>query len=261
MSARRLMSLAGLLILVGLSACGGGPSPEPTVAPTRAPAPAEPAEPEGYQGGTVSDGGTITGNITYSGPPVEPEVVTVDKDNEVCGNKIEIAKVETDAAGGLANAVVRITDISSGKPLSELGSGFVLDQNGCMYSPNVLIVPVGEGMTVLNSDGILHNVHTTPFDNPPLNVAQPGTQPEITSEAFTFAELIPVDCDVHKWMHATIVAVDNPYAVKTGADGSYSLSNVPAGTYTIEIWHPELGTQTFTVTVEAGGTATQDAEF
>jgi len=49
--------------------------------------------------------------------------------------------------------------------------------------------------------------------------------------------------------------------VVTGADGSFTLTDVPAGTYRIEIWHQELGTQTFDVTVEAGGTTTQDAEF
>ena len=256
MSRRLLLSLGALLFFVGLAACGGGPAPEPTAV-----SPTEPAEPEGYQGGSVSDGGTISGTITYAGPAVEPEVIAVDKDTEVCGNNIEIAKVQTDASGGLAYAVVRITDISAGKPLSDLGSDFVLDQNGCAYSPSVVIVPVGSGLTVLNSDGILHNVHTTPFDNPPLNVAQPGTQPEITSEPFTFPELIPVDCDVHSWMHATIVAVDNPYAVVTGTDGSYDLTNVPPGTYSVEIWHLELGIQKFQVVVEAGGAAPLDAEF
>lgn len=262
MRVRILLGLSCGLIALAIAACGGAPA-EPTEAPAPPPAaqPTEAPAPEGYQGGPVSDGGTIAGIVSYGGPPVEPEQVTVDQDNDVCGDTIEIERVQTDAAGGLADAVVRITDISSGKPLSELGSDFVLDQVGCRYRPSVVIVPVGQPLTVLNSDGILHNVHTTPFDNPPLNVAQPGTQPEISSDPFTFPEFIPVDCDVHGWMHATIVAVDNPYAVVTGEDGSFTLTDVPPGTYTIEFWHSELGTQTVQVTVEAGATATVDAEF
>ncbi len=256
--------LLGVAILLVAAACGGGEAPAPTSAPEPQPPADQPTEPpaqEGYQGGTVSNGGTISGTISHSGEIVGPVEVEVDKDNEVCGDTIEVLPIVRDGAGGLQDAVVRITDITSGKPLSVLGTEFVLDQKNCVYSPSVLIVPVGSAMTVLNSDGILHNVHTTPFDNAPLNVAQPGTQPEITSDPFTFPEVIPVSCDVHSWMSANVLAVDNPYAVITGPDGSFTLTDVPAGTYTVEIFHPELGTQTMEVTVEAGGAATLDAEY
>lgn len=263
-----LVLIVGLLAIF-LAACGGGgeepAAPAATDAPAEEEEAEEPEEPEaaaeGYQGGPVSDGGSISGKITYAGAPVEPETVAVDQDQEICGESLEIMPVQTDDSGGLANAVVRITDITAGKPLDSLGSEFVLDQQGCRYVPHVLVVPVGETLTVLNSDGILHNIHTTPFDNAPLNVAQPATEPEIMSDPFTFPEFIPVSCDIHGWMNATIVATDHPYAVVTGEDGSFTLADVPPGTYTVEVWHDELGTQTMTVTVAAGETATADMEF
>jgi len=114
---------------------------------------------------------------------------------------------------------------------------------------------------VLNSDAILHNVHTTPFDNPPLNVAQPADKTELQSPIFSVPETIKVGCDVHKWMNATVVVVDNPYAVATGPDGSFTLTDVPAGDYTIEVWHDELGKQTANVKVEEGQEAKVDVEF
>lgn len=260
---RSLLFIATSVFLIFvLAACGG--APQATSVPQATQAPAENTEApaaEGYQGGAVSGGGSISGNVTYSGAAVPAETVEVDKDTEVCGTSIDVVKVQTDASGGLANAVVHITDITSGKPLNSLGSAFELDQKGCIYTPGVVVVPVGSALTVVNSDGILHNIHTTPFDNAPLNKAQPATQPELESDPFTVPEIIPVGCDVHKWMNATIVVVDNPYAIVTGEDGSFTLEDVPAGTYTVEVWHAELGTQTLTVTVEDGGTATADAEF
>lgn len=255
-----------IMLSLLLIACGGGGT-EPTPAPAATEAPAETTEEEpapateGYQGGPVSDGGTIAGTITYSGPVVEPETWEVDKDPDVCGDSIEVASVQTDASGGLANAIVRITDITSGRPLSSLNSEPVIDQKDCAYSPIVVIVPVGQPVTVLNSDGILHNINATPFDNPPVNIAQPGTQTEVMTSQFSIPEIIPLGCDVHPWMSATAVVTDHPYVAVTGEDGSYSLSDVPAGTYTVEVWHPELGTQTMTVTVEAGGTASTNADF
>ena len=258
-----LSTLAILSVL--LAACGGGGGgAQPTSPPAATKPPAAATQPQaagGYQGGAVSNGGAVAGKVTYSGAAMAPETVPVDKDPEVCGTSKEIAKVQTDASGGLANAVIRITDITSGKPLDSLGSQFTLDQKGCIYAPHVVILPVGAALTIVNSDGILHNIHTTPFDNAPLNKAQPGTQKELASDPFTVPEFIPVACDVHKWMNATIVVVENPYAVVTSADGSFSLADVPAGTYQVEVWHGELGSQMLTVTVEAGKTAAADAEF
>ncbi len=263
---KQTLIILGISAILGLllAACGG--DAEPTAAPLATQPPPEieeeaPPTTDGYQGGTVSDGGTIVGTITYSGPPVEPEIIAVDKDPEVCGDTIELSSVQTDASGGLASAVVRLTDITAGKPMASLESQPVIDQKECQYGPSVVIVPTGQALTVLNSDGILHNINATPFDNPPVNIAQPGTSPEVMTGEFTIPEIVPLGCDVHPWMDATLVVTDHPYVVITSEDGSYSLEDVPAGTYEIEVIHSELGSQTITVTVVAGGMATADADF
>ncbi|MGQ0604369.1 MAG: carboxypeptidase regulatory-like domain-containing protein [Anaerolineales bacterium] len=259
---RILTLISSLAILSLLAACGGAAATTPPPAATQPPAAAtQPPAAAGYQGGPVSGGGTISGKITYSGAAVAPEKVAVDKDQAVCGNEVEVVKVQTDASGGLANAVVRLTDIKSGKPLDALGNNFVLDQKACVYIPSVVVVPVGAAVTVLNDDGVLHNIKTTPFDNAPINKAQPGTQKELKLDPFSVPEVIPVGCDVHKWMNATFVVVDHPYAIVTAADGSFTLTDVPAGSYAVEVWHAELGKQTLSVTVEAGQTATLNGEF
>jgi len=67
--------------------------------------------------------------------------------------------------------------------------------------------------------------------------------------------MIPVKCDVHGWMEAYIAVLPHPYFAVTGADGSFTIANLPAGPYVIETWHERYGTQTQNVTVAAQQTA------
>jgi len=62
---------------------------------------------------------------------------------------------------------------------------------------------------------------------------------------------MPLSCDVHAWMNAYVGALEHPYFAVTAAGGTFSLPNLPPGTYTIEAWHEQLGTQEATVTVAA----------
>ena len=57
-------------------------------------------------------------------------------------------------------------------------------------------------------------------------------------------------CDVHGWMHGWLVATDNPYVAVTDNSGNFKLTDVPAGTYTVEVWQEKLGKHTQKVTVK-----------
>jgi hypothetical protein len=67
--------------------------------------------------------------------------------------------------------------------------------------------------------------------------------------------MIPVKCNVHKWMHAYIGVVEHPYFAVTGADGAFELKNVPPGDYTVAVWQEKLGQQTQQVHVAPSTTA------
>ena len=78
----------------------------------------------------------------------------------------------------------------------------VLDQNGCQYKPHVAGVMVGQPFKILNSDGLLHNVHSLPKVNTSFNRAMPGN---VKEAEFTFTRIEPIfkiKCDVHPWMGA-----------------------------------------------------------
>ena len=64
---------------------------------------------------------------------------------------------------------------------------------------------------------------------------------------------------MHKWMSTYLGVLPHPYFGVTGADGAYSLKNLPPGEYVIEAWHEKLGTKTQKVTV--GDKETKEVAF
>jgi hypothetical protein len=136
----------------------------------------------------------------------------------------------------------------------------VLDQKGCMYTPRVLGVMTNQKIRILNSDPTLHNVHALPKKGE-FNVGMPRAGMEI-EKSFTDPEvMVHVKCDVHPWMSGWIGVLPHPFFAVSAADGSWSIPDLPAGTYTIEAWHEKLGTSTQTMTVGEGATLSLDFTF
>jgi plastocyanin len=207
-----------------------------------------------YEGGAVADGGTIVGEVKFQGTAPPPKALEVTKDKEVCAAspKTEESLV-VGAGGGLKNAVVSINGIAKGKPM-DASVKPVLDQKGCQYVPHVLLIPAGAPVDILNSDGILHNIHTYSKKNPPVNVAQPKFKKTI-QQKFDQPEAFEVKCDAHGWMGGWFIITDNPYYAVTDDKGAFKLTDVPPGDYELKVWHEKLGEKTQKVTVAAKGEA------
>jgi plastocyanin len=134
-----------------------------------------------------------------------------------------------------------------------------IDQVGCVYQPRVTGVQVGQGLVFKNTDGLAHNIKAQPAQNRPFNISQP-TSMTSSPQKFNSAEvMVPVKCDIHGWMQSYVGVVDNPYFAVSSDDGSFTLKNVPPGTYTLESWHEKYGTKTQQVTVPPNGSV--DAKF
>jgi plastocyanin len=196
--------------------------------------------PAGAQGG-----GTIVGEVKVSGAAPPPKTIKVNKDAEVCGAEKKIVEVAVGPGNGLAEAVVSVADAKGAKPAKKA----VLDQKGCEFRPSVLVMAPGE-VDILNSDGVLHNIHTFSTANSPINKAQPKFKKTMT-EKFSKPEAIKVQCDAHSWMLGWIYVTENPAAV-TDDKGGFKIENVPAGKHKVEVWHPVLGKQSKEVEVKAG---------
>src|SRR3989441_6275422 len=198
--------------------------------------------PAAYEAITVTDGGTLSGTVTIEGAAPPPAKIEVTKDPEV-GGKEGMKKVApallVGQGGGIANVVVTVK-AAKGKKLEVPATNPVFDQRTCEFHPHVLVFPAGSTIDVMNSDGILHNIHTTGTANPSQNQAQPKFKPKIQIKVEK-PETVSIKCDVHGWMSAYWVATDTPYVAVTDASGSFKIADLPPGDYDVELWQEKLG--------------------
>ena len=197
----------------------------------------------------AASGGIISGRVVFVGDPLAAKKIKVTKDNDKCGAEVTAEDLVVSPDKGIQNAVVSVSGLK-GTPV-KTDTSPTLDQKGCTFRPHILIVPVGTGVDILNSDGVLHNFHTYSNKNPVLNKAQPGFKKKM-SETFAQPEVIKINCDAHPWMSGWIVVTDHPYIDATDNTGAFKIVDVPPGTHTVEVWHETLGKVTKTVTVKAG---------
>ena len=202
-------------------------------------------------GSANAAGGTISGTVKFDGTPPAAKTVEVTKDKEVCGLKPHVNEdLVVGSYGGIANAVVVVKGAKGDmKPAT-----VTFDQKGCRYDPHVLAFPAGSTVKIMNSDGILHNIHTYSTANPSFNAAQPKFKKEM-DKVIDKPEAIKVTCDAHGWMHGWWVATDTPYFAVTDDKGNYTIKDVPAGNYTVEVWQEKLGTADEKADVKDGGSA------
>ena len=218
--------------------------------------------PDSYSAGSVSNGGTISGVVTFEGDVPEMKVLEITKDQAVCGatDKYDESLVVGEG-NALKNTIVYLIDISKGKDFDK-STKLEIDQEGCKFSPHVQIVPVGVRITMLNNDRVNHNVHIFSSINTPVNKQQTKNRKKMPLKAVKKAEgPVSVKCDIHGWMSAWIAYVPHPYFAVTNEKGEFTLEDVPAGDYKLGYWHEACGTNNkapVAVTVAAGGTVTQD---
>jgi hypothetical protein len=216
----------------------------------------------------VTDGGTISGRVTFKGTPPTNTRKLITKDFDICGKgEREIPEVVVSKDGGLQETVVFIRKVDKGKAWAKpKGEEFLLDQKGCRFIPYLQIIPRDETLVVQNSDPVLHNIHVRELigraRRTMFNFGQPKQGQRVPKKIHTIrSNNIKVECEAHDFMHGWMFAAKNPYYAVTKPDGSFSIDQVPPGEYAIHAWHPNLGTKKSKVAVPPAGKADVNFEF
>jgi hypothetical protein len=211
-----------------------------------------PAAFAGYEVITVTNGGSVQGQVKLEGTaPTVPPIKTT-KNQDYCGNSIPNPLYTVSKDGGLKNVLVFLKDVQKGK--ANPGGIANLVNSHCMFDPRVQGTSVGQQLKVSSEDPVLHNTHPqVAATNATLyNLALPFKGFSITKPLPTVPELIRVKCDAHEWMRAWIWNFDHPYYATTDDTGHFKIADIPAGTYTVVAWHEVMGEKDSPATVAAG---------
>lgn len=270
MSTRNLsiIALPAVLLLGCPSEKKEAPKTDKTEQPATKPAekpmeekPAEkPAEEKPAEGAMGEGTGTIKGVVSFKGEPPKPEKIDMKKDPK-CGeiNKDQSRKEVVVEDGKLAEVFVHVTGVPD-KKWDAREDEVMLDQKGCIYHPRMIGIQVKQPLVILNSDPLLHNVHAH-AKRSEFNQAMPKQGMKLKKEFKTQDLEAKITCEVHPWMEAALRIVDHPFYAVTGKDGAFTIENVPAGKYKIELEHKKLGKKTMDVEVAKDGTAEVMAEY
>ena len=212
----------------------------------------------------ASGSSTVSGSIKLNGAAPAAERIKMDADPQCQlqhAEPVNKRDVVVNGNGTLKNVFVYVKEGLQGKTFASPTQSAKMDQHGCMYEPHVLGVQVNQPIEILNSDSTLHNVNCKATKSKAFNIAQP-TQGMKSTKSFAAPEImVKCACNVHPWMSMYIGVTDHPFFGVSDDQGAFSLSGLPAGTYTLEAWHEKYGTQTQQVTVGEGESKSVDFAF
>lgn len=206
-----------------------------------------------FAAGGHAHAGDISGTVLYSGPAAGRAKVPVTIDQYICGKEKDAEDLVLGPKRGVWNAVVWVENPPAAakweKPLPKVE----MDQKGCTFVPRMVVVPVGGTVDFLNSDRLLHNLHSKSKENATFNRSQPnGRTIPVT---FNKPEIVAITCDLHSWMRSWVVVAEHPFYAVTDQAGAFRIPNVPPGKYRLQMWQEALGSVSRDVVVGAEGAA------
>ena len=237
-----------------------------------------------YEEVTVTNGGTLAGTVMLAGEIPKPKgynLVTF-PDPVYCGRISDgrgwrlLQTFKVGDAGAFRDVVVFIEGIEAGRAFHFTTPR--VEAIDCTFKPFTTVVRDADPVEVVNMDPVMHDIQAYETSNlgPRVlfNVPLPMNplHPREISAAAQYHRHLPGDsmrqvvhmtkgrrvfvmqCGFHAYMESWGVAVDNPYYAVTDRDGRFEISDIPPGTYTVVVWHPQIGgARDYRVTIEPNG--------
>ncbi len=166
------------------------------------------------------------------------------------------------ARGEVQNVFVYVKKgLPAGKSFPAPKKGALVNQKKSMFRPRVQGILIGQEVSMRNSDPVIHNVRSLSSENRPFNIGQPAGTPDRKKVFKNKEGPIELRCDFHPWMRAYLFVMDHPFFAVTDRHGHFIIKNLPAGEYTLAIWHEAFGEQEQKITVKSGGLKDIEFEF
>jgi hypothetical protein len=225
-----------------------------------------------YDTVVVKDGAVLRGTVTFAGAVPEPKEFELRRypDQVFCGALSDgdghrfLKEVNVGQGGRLKDVVVVVEGVQSGKPFTFTNAQ--VEANVCQFLPFVTVVSDKRQLTVTNRDPVSHDIQGYSYDQAGVDIVlhRPSLKATGTTDVVNLVKgrkVFTMQCGMHPYMQNWGYAIDNPYYAVTDLEGSFTINDLPAGTYHIKAWHPALGVQERDVTVQANGTVALDLQF
>jgi plastocyanin len=222
-----------------------------------------------FLGPALAESAEITGTVTLSGTPKSKDETFYARANG-CGESPvrHTENWKVGPKGELADVVVWIVDPKFSVPVlahpmvpSPPVPPIQIKQIGCRYVPHVIAVTIGVPFQIINGDPTLHNIRAKSYNGPGqppgddvFNFGQ-SYQGQMDLQQFEAPGTYTLQCDVHAWMQAWVMALRPTLFAVTDTTGAFKTqpdNSLIDGDYKIDAWHPRFA-QTLEQTVHVTG--------
>lgn len=171
--------------------------------------------------------------------------------------RVSIQEKPGEKTADFGNAVIYLERKAGNARVPEMKAQIAM--TGRSFAPRVRVVPAGSSVDFPNQDPFSHNAFST-TQGALFDLGSYGSG-KSKSTKFVKGGAFPVYCNVHAKMTAYVVVVNTPWFTQALNDGRWDIAKVPAGKYTLTVWHERTKPVITEIDVPVAGLASLDTKL